>query len=77
MQHAQLLKQQYGQSFTAYLTEYRIEEAKKLLLQPTVNVKTVGERVGYSDPTYFARVFRRNMGVSPTEYRNTFLKSIS
>lgn len=72
-----MFKQQYGQSFTAYLTNYRIEEAKKLLLQPTVNVKCVGERVGYIDSNYFARVFRRNTGMSPSEYRNAFLKSIS
>lgn len=72
-----MFKQQYGQSFTAYLTNYRIEEAKKLLLQPTVNVKCVGERVGYIDSNYFARVFRRNTGMSPSEYRAAFLKSIS
>ncbi len=71
-----MFKQQYGQNFTSYLTEYRIEEAKKLLIQPTVNVKEVGIRVGYPDSTYFARVFRRMTGESPTEYRMRFLKEL-
>lgn len=71
-----MFKQRYGRSFTAYLTEYRMREAKKMLLQPTVNVREVGEKVGYSDATYFSRVFRKHIGMSPSEYRNAFLKSI-
>lgn len=71
-----MFKQRYGLSFTAYLTEYRMREAKKLLLQPTVNVREVGEKVGYTDATYFSRVFRRHTGMSPSEYRNAFFKSI-
>lgn len=64
-----LFKQCFGKNFTAYLTECRIEKAKKLLEEPTVNVKEIGEAVGYSDSNYFAKVFRRVTGVSPTEYR--------
>lgn len=64
-----MFKQQFGLSFTAYLMEYRVEEAKKLLRQPDVNVKEIGLRVGYPDSTYFARVFRRVTGESPSEYR--------
>lgn len=64
-----LFKQQFGQSFTAYLTAYRIECARELLAQPTVNIKDVGLRVGYPDANYFAKVFRRIAGCSPSEYR--------
>ncbi|MDO5575234.1 MAG: response regulator [bacterium] len=71
-----MFKQQYGKNFTSYLTEYRVEEAKKLLMQPNVNVKEVGVRIGYPDSTYFARVFRRMTGESPSEYRNRFLKEL-
>lgn len=71
-----MFKQQFGQNFTAYLAEYRIEEAKKLLCQPTVSVKDVGVRVGYGDSNYFARVFRRMTAVSPSEYRMKFLKNL-
>lgn len=66
---SKMFKQQYGVNFTAYLTDFRIEEAKKLLRRPDINIKEIGGRVGYEDPTYFARVFRRVTGQSPTEYR--------
>lgn len=65
-----IFKQHFGQNFTSYLTEYRIEEAKKLLCQPNINVKEIGEQVGYADSNYFAKVFRRMVGCSPSEYRS-------
>lgn len=64
-----LFKQCFGQNFTSYLTEFRVTEAKKLLEQPTVNVKDIGKAVGYMDSNYFAKVFKRITGKSPTEYR--------
>ncbi len=73
---SKMFKQQFGLNFTAYLAEYRMEEAKKLLRQPTVSVKDVGEQVGYPDSNYFARVFRRMNGVSPSEYRMEWFKKL-
>lgn len=64
-----LFKQCFNKNFTSYLTEYRVEEAKKMLEQPTVNVKDIGKAVGYADSNYFAKVFKRITGQSPTEYR--------
>lgn len=64
-----LFKQCFSKNFTSYLTEYRVKEAKKMLEQPTVNVKEVGKAVGYMDSNYFARVFKRITGQTPTEYR--------
>lgn len=64
-----LFKQCFDQNFTSYLTQYRIKEAKKMLGQPTVNVKEIGRSVGYGDSNYFAKVFKRITGQSPTEYR--------
>ena len=71
-----MFKQQFGQNFTSYVAEYRIKEAKKLLMQPNVNVKEVGERVGYPDSNYFTKVFRRMTGESPSEYRSHILKEL-
>lgn len=65
-----LFKQSFGKNFTAYLTEYRVSEAKKLLAEPTFNVKEIGKCVGYNDSNYFTKVFRRVTGYNPTEYRN-------
>lgn len=64
-----LFKQCFNKNFTSYLTEYRVNEAKKMLEQPTVNVKEIGKAVGYADSNYFAKVFKRITGQSPTEYR--------
>lgn len=71
-----MFKLQYGQNFTSYLSEYRINEAKKLLCQPNVNVKDVGARVGYPDSNYFTKVFRRLTGMNPSEYRMEILQKL-
>lgn len=66
---SRLFKQCFGRNFTSYLAEYRVNEAKELLKQPTVNVKEIGRAVGYPDSNYFTKVFRRITGQSPSEYR--------
>lgn len=71
-----MFKLQFGQSFTSYLAEYRVGEAKKLLTQPNVIVKEVGARVGYMDSNYFTKVFKRLEGVNPSEYRMARLKDL-
>ncbi|WP_349947781.1 response regulator [Lacrimispora sp. BS-2] len=71
-----MFKLQFGQSFTSYLAEYRVGEAKKLLVQPNVNVKEVGARVGYLDSNYFTKVFKRLEGMNPSEYRMERLKDL-
>ena len=70
-----LFKQCFSCNFTAYLTQIRMGAAKKLLAQPTVNVKDIGEAVGYSDSNYFAKVFKRYTGFTPTEYRMEIFQS--
>ncbi|MCI8762995.1 MAG: response regulator [Lachnospiraceae bacterium] len=64
-----LFKQCFGQNFISYLTDYRVEEAKRRLKEPTANIKEIGRAVGYGDSNYFTKVFRRVTGISPTEYR--------
>lgn len=71
-----MFKQQFGQSFTSYLAEYRVGEAKKMLEQPNVNVKEIGVRVGYADNNYFTKVFKRLEGLNPSEYRMNKLKEL-
>ncbi|HYH05260.1 MAG TPA: helix-turn-helix domain-containing protein, partial [Bacillota bacterium] len=62
-------KQQTGEHFVTYLTRLRIEQAKLLLEDVTVRAYEVGFRVGYDDPTYFSKVFKKVVGLTPTEYR--------
>jgi two-component system response regulator YesN len=65
-----LFKNQTGENFIEYLTKIRIEKAKLLLKDARYKTYEVGDRVGYSDATYFSRVFKKVVGISPTEYRN-------
>ena len=51
------------------LTQYRIARAQELLSSTMHTVKEVGAACGYSDTSYFIRVFKRLTGVTPTEYR--------
>ena len=52
-----------------WLARLRAERAATLLLQTTLSVQEIGERVGWSDLSYFARRFRAHFGCSPSAYR--------
>ena len=60
---------EFGCSPSAYLTNYRVQRAKQLLKHSGLAVGVVAASVGFEDPLYFSRVFRRETGISPTEYR--------
>lgn len=64
-----LFKQCFKVNFSAYLNEYRIARAKELLQTTRLNVREVSLACGYSDANYFARVFKRITGMTPSEYR--------
>ncbi|WP_325200934.1 helix-turn-helix transcriptional regulator [Oscillibacter sp.] len=51
-----------------YITRVRIEYAKLLLLDPDTTISYVAEASGFANANYFAKVFRRETGLSPTEY---------
>lgn len=69
-----VFKQCFDKSFIIYLSEFRVEKAKELLADVSVNVKDISQKVGYRDSNYFAKVFKRITGVTPSEYRLTLLK---
>lgn len=64
-----LFHKQTGTSFKAYLEQARLEKAVELLLNTDAPVYEVACRVGYDDANYFARVFRKAHGTTPTEFR--------
>ena len=64
-------KATFAVTFVEYLAQYRMEQAKRLLANPTMPVADVAVAVGFNDPSYFTRVFRKQEGVSPSEYRAT------
>ena len=66
---AHLFRTRIDTSYSQHLAYLRLEEAKRLLAETELKIVTVASRVGYTDPTYFHRVFHRNTGVTPIEYR--------
>ena len=59
-----------GQNFTAYLNAVRIEKAQALLLETDETVLEIAFSCGYENVSYFNRVFRRQTGYSPLQYRS-------
>ncbi len=64
-----IFKEIFGKSFILYLTQLRIEKSKELLSDITVNVKDISSKVGFRDSNYYAKVFKRAEGMTPSEYR--------
>ena len=60
-----------GENFSTYIRNYRISKAKELLVGTGMKLKEISERVGYSDPKYFSKVFRDVTGMLPAEYRKS------
>ncbi len=58
-----------GEAPYAYLTRLRLEKAKDLMVSTTLNISEIAAAVGYPNPLYFSRLFRRHMGVPPSQFR--------
>ena len=64
-----LFKRETGISFTAYVTQVRMEEAVRLLRETDEKTYRIAGQTGYSDPNYFSYVFKKHFGVSPSKFR--------
>ncbi|SEG09977.1 two-component system, response regulator YesN [Butyrivibrio sp. Su6] len=69
---SKIFKEENGLNFIEYLTNVRIEKAKKLLEESDLSIKEICISCGYTDPNYFSRSFKKNVGVTPTEYKDRF-----
>ena len=72
---SQLFKSEIGVNFLAYLTNIRMEKAKKLLLATSLSIAEVAEQSGYGDYRVFTKVFKKSEGVTPSQYRRDFLEA--
>jgi AraC family transcriptional regulator len=66
---ARMFKQSTGQSPYQYVVTRRMDTAKQLLRNQAMSVLEVSVRTGFVDQRHFTKVFRRKIGVSPTEFR--------
>lgn len=67
-------KKQTGKNLVAYITEQRLEKAVEYIKEGKKTLTEVAFLVGYDDYTYFNKVFRRYLGVSPMQYRERLEK---
>ena len=70
-----VFKKETGKSFVSYVTDYRMEQAARLLIETNEKSYVIAQKVGYTDPNYFSYVFKRKFGVSPSKYRAEHIKS--
>jgi two-component system response regulator YesN len=66
---SRVFKQEAGDNFIRFLTRVRIDKAKFYLDSKNMKVYEVAEKVGYPNYTYFSKIFKKVVGVTPEEYR--------
>ena len=64
-----LFKKEIGENFIDYLNRVRIDAAKNMLKDVPYHISEVAENCGFSDTRYFARIFKRIVGITPSDYR--------
>ena len=70
-----LFKRTFGVNFLDYLTQLRMDAARELLRDPLRSTAEVAGMVGYESANYFTRAFKKNVGMTPTDYRRSALRS--
>lgn len=68
-----LFKQATGETFMEFSTRTRFEFAKQLLIQPEIKIYQIAEKIGYADANYFSIAFKKNEGMTPSQYRARYL----
>lgn len=67
---SKLFKEEVGTNFMEYLTAIRIDTAKHLLAESQLSIKEICIDAGYGNPNYFSRIFKKWVGITPTEFRD-------
>ncbi|MUT68766.1 response regulator [Paenibacillus sp. NEAU-GSW1] len=70
---SKMFKEQTGVGYIDFLTDCRVEKSKALMSNAERSMKEIAYEVGYNDPNYFSKVFKKVCGASPTDYRKALL----
>lgn len=68
-----MIKKQTGKQFSQHLKEVRIERASYYLINTRLPIVEISEKMGYQDKSYFFRLFKQHVGLSPNQYRKKYL----
>ena len=66
---SRMLREKLNRSYTELLAEMRVTEARRLLLHSNKSLAQVAAELGFSDQSYFTKVFKQHTGMTPSEYR--------
>lgn len=66
---SKLFKEEVGENFIDYLTNLRIGRAKEMLRDKNLTIREAGARAGYPDQNYFSRIFKKQTGMTPRQFR--------
>jgi YesN/AraC family two-component response regulator len=67
---SKIFKEETGESPINYLIKIRLDKAKELLDEGGLSVKVVAKMVGYDDPYYFSKLFKKYHGCAPSKYKS-------
>lgn len=67
-----VFKKATGENIVNFINEYRVQQAKKLLISTNMTVEEVATAVGFDSHRYFGNVFKKTMGIKPSEYRKLY-----
>ncbi len=65
-----LFNREMGKNFAAFVNEFRVSHAKRMLKGSNLKIYEIAEKVGFSDTKYFNRVFKEIEGISPKEFKD-------
>ena len=71
---SELFKRHTDKNISEYITQFRLDKARRYLQQPEYKIADVSDLVGFGDPRYFSSMFKRQYGMTPNEYRNRSVK---
>ena len=63
-----------GKTISQYIVEIRVSHAKVFLCDRSLKLYDVALRIGYKDANYFAKIFKKAVGITPSEYREKYKK---
>jgi len=61
-----------GKHFSEHLNDTRIRHAKELLSVTNFSISYISETIGYADQSYFGKVFKKQVGMTPLQFRNQY-----
>ncbi len=67
------ISQNTGKHFSEHLNDTRIRQAKQMLANTSYSISYISETIGYTDQSYFGKIFKKSVGITPLQYRNRMI----